>query len=327
MAEPRRLIDEVGDSDLKCLLQAGRSNGPPPSAEAKNRVMAAMLARVRGDDTPASRRERISDVRTSGRMTQMTALALYSNDEAISKRVTCLTSSVGRQQFAQRLAAIAAGSALLGFAMYGVAHWSNVNERSAQLAPDVAPHDAKLSSLATAEPAHVPRQIPATPGPAATTSPAADHTAKRKVVFEIIPKNATLVLDGREVNWFANTLSLLPGPHEIEISVRTSKCCEPKSLTAHVTPPDDLNDVQRFVWKLAPRPATVALSGAPANAQMSCWEIGLVIGPSSTKVSTKLPDVQWSGRCDFTPPSTEKGPRRAVVTLRAGEVNQIPWPR
>ncbi|UQA58144.1 serine/threonine-protein kinase [Polyangium aurulentum] len=271
------------------------------------------------------------------------ALALAPNDLSILKRVTSLTSSNARRLLARRLAAIVAGSAVLGFAAYGIARWHKSQPTSLEtealprpqtVAPsgptaapvaDVAPRDTKASVTSPLEHAvRTPRKV--SPSPAVTSAPAIDRATPRKVVFEIIPKGASLVLDGREVNWFANTFSLAPGPHSVEISVPTSKCCEPKSLTAQIAPSDDPNEVQRFVWKLEPRPATVALSGAPANAQLACSEIGLAIGPGSIKGSAKLPDVQWSGRCDFTPPSAEEAPRRATVTLRAGEVNQVPWP-
>jgi serine/threonine-protein kinase len=274
------------------------------------------------------------------------AMALAPHDMAIWKRATSLTSSTARRQLARRLSAIAAGSVLLGFAAYGIARWQksmptnggSSEQRRAEPTPpsgptaqpvidDAAPRDTKASVVSVpVEQGRIPRKAPNGPASVATTMPAAERTTPRKVVFEIIPKGATLLLDGREVNWFANTFSLLPGPHSVEISVPNSKCCEPKSLTAQVTPSDDPGDVQRFVWKLSPRPATVVLSGAPASAQLSCAEIGLAIGPGATKSTAKLPDVQWSGRCNFTPPSAEEAPRRAMVTLRAGEVNQVPWP-
>jgi serine/threonine-protein kinase len=330
----RAELEELGITDPSAEI-AAYFEDPAGHAEAlRTRLVPRLVTR-------GERARKVGDVQGAAADFNR-ALALAPNDLAILKRVTSLTSSNARRQLARRLSAIVAGSVVLGFAAYGIARWQKsqptsldpqasrpqpvaASEPTTSPVTNVSPRSTEALVPSPLEPAaRIPRKV--SPAAVATNVPAIDRTAPRKVVFEIIPKGANLLLDGREVNWFANTFLLAPGPHSVQISVPTSKCCEPKALTAHVTASDDPSDVQRFVWKLAPRAATVALSGAPANAQLSCSEIGLAIGPGSTRGAAKLPDVQWSGRCEFTPPSGEEAPRRATVTLRAGEVNQVPWP-
>jgi eukaryotic-like serine/threonine-protein kinase len=105
-----------------------------------------------------------------------------------------------------------------------------------------------------------------------------------------------------------------------------SKCCKTLETTAIVTaaPADKPELVQTIQLVMEILPASVTLTGAPPNGQLSCPTINLSGFPGSA-VKVKLGEPVWSGKCQFTT-STDKPARSAPVLLRAGEMNAIPWP-
>ncbi len=40
----------------------------------------------------------------------------------------------------------------------------------------------------------------------------------------------------------------------------------------------------------------------------------------------KLPDIKWTGVCEFRPPQADATTKKLSVTLRAGRSNDVPWP-
>ena len=73
----------------------------------------------------------------------------------------------------------------------------------------------------------------------------------------------------------------------------------------------------------APNPR-VTLGGAPANGQYLCAGIN-VSGFAGSTQKVKLPEPMWGGKCQFTA-SADRPPRPSNITLKAGELNVIPWP-
>ena len=275
------------------------------------------------------------------------ALALAPEDLSILKRISSLTSSASRRKLARRAAVIVAGSAALGVAAFGVARRlrAPVGEAAVGPAPPttaavvVGPeppeeddgHEGPETSP-SASPSARPKRPRLTRAPPILihppeTTPAGLDRAPREVRFSIIPSGAKLVLDGNETPWFGQIFTLAPGPHSVQISVPNSKCCKPlaSSVTVMQAAASAPKEPQRIVLKLEILPATVTLSGGPSGAQYSCPSIGLSGFVGGSKAVT-LPDVTWSGRCDFNPLSAGAQPRGGMVTLRAGEVNTIVWP-
>ena len=273
------------------------------------------------------------------------ALALAPSDLAILKRIGRLTSSAGRRLLLKRGAMILGGSALLGVVAFGVARGlrarrAHLEAEAAASAAAVVAGASSAAPLISAEPrvvgALVPvasvaagpstrpllRLLPPMP-PSAAPVPAGD----RSVRFVLNPPGAKLTVDGREVNWFSTTVALAPGPHAVAAFMANSKCCKAingSSVTVAPAPADNPSAPQTIALSLEVLPATVTLSGAPANGQYLCPGIN-VSGFAGTTQKVKLSEPMWPGKCQFTA-SADRPPRIANVTLKAGELNVIPWP-
>ncbi|AUX44154.1 serine/threonine protein kinase [Sorangium cellulosum] len=276
------------------------------------------------------------------------ALALAPDDLSILKRLSKLNASRSRRKLARRALAVALGSVALGVAAFAIARAlsapppspppaaENTPAAPAPLAPaGIAPllPAPNLPAVAPgAEPVVAaprgrgrPHPTPAAPPPSASASAT---PLVRDVIFQLVPSGAKLVLDGVETTWFGanRVMPLKIGAHTVHISVPNSRCCKPYSgVVAVVAPKPGVTGPQRIVYKLEILPSTVVLSGAPANAQYSCPQIGL-IGYAGAPQTVTLNDVFWSGRCQFTPPTPDADPRAGNVTIVAGETNTIAWP-
>jgi len=328
----RAELDELGISDARAEIDAYFAEPEAHAAELTRRLVPRLVsraeaARKRGDVPGAA-----ADLNR--------ALALAPDDLSIFKKVSSLTSSASRRQLARRVGLVLAGSAALGLGAYGVAR--RLREVPPQLAsiqpPTAAPpvearpvprteHHEPAPAPSARVPANPKMRLPRLQLPTAEAAPGPPSTTPRQVVFSIIPTGARLVLDGSDVTWWNRTLSLQPGPHPVEISVPNSKCCKPYTGTVNVAPyAEGVTVPQRVVIKLDILPATVTLAGAPPNAQYTCPAIALTGFAGGGAKTVTLPDVIWSGRCEFVPLTADAETRSATVTLRAGEPNTIPWP-
>jgi serine/threonine-protein kinase len=265
------------------------------------------------------------------------AIALAPGDLTILKRLGSLTSSQSRKLLARRAAVALSISLVLGVSAFGAARYLRKKPLDVPEGPTTSqPTASAAPSLpVTAEP-----PIKKDPTAHPSTDPTADASrppkspshpwssglpGPRKVRFSIIPKGATLTLDGQDVAWFSSVFSLVPGPHSIRVAVPKSKCCKPYSGSQTILPapagkPDE---VQAIVIKLETLPATVSLAGAPPNGQYTCPSLGLS-GFSGGSKQITLSDVVWAGTCEFRAPSANV--KSATVTLKAGEPNTIEWP-
>jgi serine/threonine-protein kinase len=263
------------------------------------------------------------------------AIALAPGDLTILKRLGSLTSSQSRKLLARRAAVALSISLVLGVSAFGSARYLRRKPLDVPEGPTTSqPTASAAPSLpVTVEPPIKKDPIPpADPTADASRPPKAPahpwssgHPGPRKVRFSIIPKGATLTLDGQDVAWFSSVFSLAPGPHSIRVAVPKSKCCKPYSGSQTILPapagkPDE---VQAIVIKLETLPATVSLAGAPPNGQYTCPSLGLS-GFSGGSKQITLSDVVWVGTCEFRAPSANV--KSATVTLKAGEPNTIEWP-
>ncbi|WP_437961709.1 protein kinase [Sorangium sp. So ce119] len=273
------------------------------------------------------------------------ALALAPNDLSILKRLARLNASRNRRKLAQRALAVALGSVALGVGAFAIARALREPPPpdGGALAPPepqpsapmdglvprpnlraVAPRATEVPSAMDVAVAPRPRARPQPPAAASQE----EVPSVRDVVFQIVPSGAKLVLDGVEINWFgANKITPLKiGAHSVHISVPNSRCCKPYSGVISVAAPKPgVTAPQRIIHKLEILPSTVVLSGAPANAQYACPQIGL-IGYAGSPQTVTLSDVFWSGRCRFTPAASDAAPLVGNVTLVAGESNTVFWP-
>ncbi len=272
------------------------------------------------------------------------ALALAPSDLSILKRIGSMTSSAGRRLLVRRAALILGVSAGLGLLAFGVAR--GLRTRKARLDAEAQASAAAMVSgvssaapLTSAEPVSpdpmAPKIAPRVSQPARPVvrpSPAPSSSAPlpvgdRSVRFVVNPPGAKLTVDGREVNWFSTPVALAPGPHVVSAFMANSRCCKPiteSRVTVAPAPSDNPGVPQTIALSLEVFPATVTLGGAPANGQYLCPGIN-VTGFAGSTQKVRIPEPMWSGKCQFTA-SADRPPRPSTVTLKAGELNVIPWP-
>jgi len=277
------------------------------------------------------------------------ALALRPHDLTILKRITSLSASRSRRALLRRAAIIAASSITLGLTSFLVVRF--VRERGITVTPPVQPPLAQTSEIAPEDTSDPEMDLPPDPSGApeasgrprvrtpavpvvltasttsASGSASAGRPSLRKVRFTIVPAGGTLYLDGAEANWLNGAFELPFGAHSVRVTVPASDCCDELNGSVTITrpPPDSPDNVEHFTLRAPPRPATVRLAGAPANAQLFCPAISMSL-ISGQAAQAKLPDIKWTGTCEFRPPQADAKPRMLSVTLRAGRSNDVPWP-
>ncbi|HRI65467.1 MAG TPA: serine/threonine-protein kinase [Polyangium sp.] len=278
------------------------------------------------------------------------ALALAPDDQTIFKRVRSLQSSAARRRIAQRAALVVGAVSVLGGIAFGIARWRKAgpvvieadgsDTRGAlSSSPTPNPNPTTIPAPVDSSLSHVNEPVDSVdPQPSARVKvsaapvtsggpPPASRPTMRKVSIVINPQGAKLTLDGREESWFSRVFSLKTGAHSASARVEGSKCCEAFSGAIHVEPaPDeDPEQVQRISIRLKPLPATVTLSGAPANSHVVCTDIMLTVYAGGTG-TVQLSDAAWNGKCQFVPPPPAESMRNSVL-LRAGEHNVVAWPK
>ncbi len=136
-----------------------------------------------------------------------------------------------------------------------------------------------------------------------------------------------LFLDGAEADWLNSSFELPFGTHAVRVTVPASDCCDELNSSVTITrpPPDAPDSPEHFTLRVPLRPATVRLAGAPANAQLLCTAINMSLFAGQS-AQAKLPEIKWTGVCEFRPPQADATPRKLSVTLRAGRSNDVPWP-
>jgi serine/threonine-protein kinase len=322
-------LEAVGITNPRAEIAAYFNDPAGYSAELTNRLVPRLVARGeqarKAGDIPGAAAD------------YNRAIALAPGDLTILKRLGSLTSSQSRKLLARRAAVALSISLVLGVSAFGAARYftkkpvtgdENADSSSTKSPPTAS---AVTSEPITAEPPPRPTARPdptadASRPPKSTTQPwSSGHAGPRKVRFSIIPKGATLTLDGQDVAWFSSVFSLAPGPHSVRVAVPKSKCCKPYSGTQNIqpAPSNKPDEIQAIVIKLETLPATVSLAGAPPNGQYTCPSIGLSGFAGGSKQIT-LSDVVWAGTCEFRAPSANV--KTSTVTLKAGEPNTIEWP-
>ena len=277
------------------------------------------------------------------------ALALRPTDLTILKRITSLSASRSRRALAKRIALVTAGSLTLGLTSFGIVRFAKdrgagsaspietttlatptpLPDETADPDLDNPPDDPSAPAEVSGRPRVRPPIVPVVITRAAmtTSSSAAGRPSVRKVRFTIVPAGGTLYLDGAEANWLNNSFDLSFGSHPVRVTVPSSDCCEELATSVTITrpPPDAPDNVEHFTLRVPLRPATVRLSGAPANAQLLCTSINMSVF-SGQSAQAKLPEIKWTGTCEFRPPQADATPKKGSVTLRAGRTNDVPWP-
>jgi hypothetical protein len=161
---------------------------------------------------------------------------------------------------------------------------------------------------------HRPRRI-ALPGP----------PPLRDVSFEILPKGALVSIDGGPAEELFMKIKRLPaGTHTFEARVPApSKCCESLRREEEIKADDGSGAAQRVSLSLKFRDATVSAPAAPPGAQLRC-PILRIAGPAADVFPVHMSTlVEQDIVCDLDIPGVRS--QRSSVTLRAGEVAEVPW--
>ena len=267
------------------------------------------------------------------------ALALEPDNLAILKRVSSLSSQAAWRQRGARMAAIAAGSAVLFAAAYGIGRWIKPTAElrgglsatavplpsGLRAPPPTATASASASAMASASssPSSDPSVVPANgTAPLATANGEADAgvaAGTRKVRFAVSPGGAELVVDGvPRPSWFVNTYDLAVGPHTYSARMEGDCCEEVGGSFAVVSAPEDQpGEVQTVPIHVPLKAAMFVLEGGPPGSAVSCK--GATAAPGSP-ARMAMTQTTWSDSCSFSNGSSRR------VTLTAGRTTAIPWP-
>jgi serine/threonine protein kinase len=272
------------------------------------------------------------------------ALALAPDDLAILRRIGSLSSTAQRALLVRRLAAILAGSVVLGVSAFGVARALKGREAGAarpgaasgtalagpvpppiDTAPTAGARDpqAPPTGPVTSRPAPVDpppiARIPATPTIIQLAPP---PSGTREVKFNVQPKGARLYVDGVDVGaWLNRSFQLTLGAHAVEAVPTDPHCCKKVSNNVTVLPEPPQ---QTFSLQMELNPATVTLAGnAPPGARVQCIDAGLTLSAGGS-VTVKLRSGEMTVDCMFTAP--DRPLRRGSVKLEAGKPKTIAWP-
>ncbi len=147
----------------------------------------------------------------------------------------------------------------------------------------------------------------------------------REVLVQANPQSAIVSVNGRpavDVE-FGLKLRLPVGSNTFVFSVREgNRCCESVSVTKEIKP-DDGTGPQVVTVSLPFRPATIALTGAPADARLRCPMARVDVGSGSdskvemVKVERVLTCLLEGSGASLT---------QVSVTLRAGHPTLVQWP-
>lgn len=260
------------------------------------------------------------------------ALAFRPDDTELIKFVAGLAQTERLRRFALRAGAIVAGSALLGGVAYGVT-WAvrkpklEPSPEPVVKAPEVVTTTPKIEHTSAPPPpirsglpqtveAKKPKHTVIRPIPMEPTS--TQKTRHVSVVLTGAPGGRVLV-DGTGFNHFGQTKELSIGPHLFQAVPPDKECCvEPPPKSIDVVPGDG---VQTIRLHIAPKKATVSLTGAGASASCPTLFSGSVPAGASTAVEVSR---AIDGRCIVTGPDSSV--KEVFVTLRPGKNVSLTWP-
>jgi hypothetical protein len=137
------------------------------------------------------------------------------------------------------------------------------------------------------------------------------------------PKNATVKVDGREVQWFGPPLTMSVGSHLFEFLPPNEECCvASQTLTVDVGSPNAAGDAQVVRGKIEFKPATLDLRG-PSGSTASCGELGSFPVPSMQKIRMVSPAI--NAHCTLIAPAQSGlAPKEFDVSLSPGRLFTAP---
>lgn len=260
------------------------------------------------------------------------ALAFRPDDVELLAQVAGLARMQRMKRLAFRLGGIAAMSAVLGFAAFGLSRALRQPPTSPPGARN-APREAEVSAVSAPKPeARAPAVVepeakePTQPQRASRRAQgAAEAEARRKaaasppqqirkVMIQAEPGNVRVRVNGEEIKWFGSALSLPIGEHTFEFIPGDDTCCVGAITKRVMIEPG--TDVQQVRGKLEYRPASIVFP-EPKGAVASCGLLGDFTAPGHREVPMEKADYRVS--CRISPPQGSGGDMKTIdVRLKPG---------
>jgi hypothetical protein len=147
----------------------------------------------------------------------------------------------------------------------------------------------------------------------------------RDVTFVVVPKSALVSIDGGDFEE-----RFMKGPTKVQVGRRVfraqgpprSKCCKDLEQKEDIKPDDGSGTPQPVLLSLKFNDATISSSSAPQGAELRC-PVLKIDGRASHSYSVPMSSSEQDVNCTVSMPGVPT--RESSVTLRAGELTDIPW--
>ena len=191
----------------------------------------------------------------------------------------------------------------------------------------IEPAPASAAVSVTALPSSAPAIKSATPERQQrhqSEASAAPPVQYREVSFQVVPPSALVAIDdGPAKERFMSGAMLTVGPHVFHAQGRPpSKCCKELHWKEDIKPDDGSGTPQKISLSLPYNDARISAGSAPEGAELRCPI--LKIAGRASQVFTVPMSSDWQDvNCAIGIPGVSS--REIPVTLRAGELADVPW--
>jgi len=132
-------------------------------------------------------------------------------------------------------------------------------------------------------------------------------------------------IDGEPVQWFGDVHhSLTLGPHEFEFVAPDNTCCVSSKRRVNVVPGDGPQQVNGEIPFLDAILRVTAEDGQ--SGQISCPKLFPGEQRFPGEIHITMSRATLPGTCTLRSEASSAPPQKTEVTLRAGQIQVIPWP-
>jgi serine/threonine-protein kinase len=226
---------------------------------------------------------------------------------------------------------VAAGAAAIGAAVMAF-------QRAVPNRQPPAPAQASLGPALPAEP-QVASPVVSAPIPPSSIAVKASNPERttrqplepapqvqyRAVSFVVVPKSALVSIDDLpfEERFMKEGTKLTVGPHVFRAQgPPRSKCCKELYQLVDIKPDDGSGKPQQISLSLQFNDARISSSSAPEGAELRC-PVLKIAGRASQHYSVPMSSSEQDVNCTIVIPGVST--RESSVTLRAGEITEVPW--
>jgi hypothetical protein len=141
----------------------------------------------------------------------------------------------------------------------------------------------------------------------------------------VVPKSALVSIDDLpfEERFMKEGTKLTVGPHVFRAQgPPRSKCCKELYQVVDIKPDDGSGRPQQISLSLQFNDARISSSSAPEGAELRC-PVLKIAGRASQHYSVPMSSSEQDVNCTIVIPGVST--RESSVTLRAGELTEVPW--